>query len=99
MILTGNVQVSPQHLTLGRDIVVPPTLNAEDIRPFEKLAEVIHGAVGGTRSLAIMQLSHAGRQSVNLLVVDHLLLHHWPLVLYVLGRIILKIVEGAQSLT
>ncbi|KAG1729159.1 hypothetical protein EDB19DRAFT_1744616 [Suillus lakei] len=65
MILTGNVQVSPQHLTLGRDIVVPPTLNAEDIRPFEKLAEVIHGAVGGTRSLAIMQLSHAGRQSVN----------------------------------
>lgn len=65
MILTGNVQISPQHLTLGRDIVVPPTLNAEDLKPFEKLAEVIHGAVDGTRSLAIMQLSHAGRQSAN----------------------------------
>jgi 2,4-dienoyl-CoA reductase-like NADH-dependent reductase (Old Yellow Enzyme family) len=65
MILTGNVQVSPQHLTLGRDIVVPPTLNAEDLKPFERLAEVIHGAVDGTRSLAIMQLSHAGRQSAN----------------------------------
>ncbi|KAG2342313.1 FMN-linked oxidoreductase [Suillus weaverae] len=65
MILTGNVQVSPQHLTLGRDIVVPPTLNAEDLKPFERLAEVIHGVVDGTRSLAIMQLSHAGRQSAN----------------------------------
>ncbi|KAG1876985.1 hypothetical protein C8R48DRAFT_689345 [Suillus tomentosus] len=65
MILTGNVQVSPQHLTLGRDIVVPPTLDAEDVKPFKKLAEVIHGAVDGTRSLAIMQLSHAGRQSAN----------------------------------
>jgi 2,4-dienoyl-CoA reductase-like NADH-dependent reductase (Old Yellow Enzyme family) len=65
MVLTGNVQLSPQHLTLGRDIVVPPTLNAEDLKPFEKLAEVIHGAVDGTRSLAIMQLSHAGRQSAN----------------------------------
>ncbi|KAG1763479.1 hypothetical protein EDD22DRAFT_887069 [Suillus occidentalis] len=65
MILTGNVQISPQHLTLGCDIVVPPTLNAKDLKPFEKLAEVIHGAVDGTRSLAIMQLSHAGRQSAN----------------------------------
>lgn len=65
MILTGNVQISPQYLTLGRDIVVPPTLNAEDLKPFEKLAEVIHGAVDSTRSLAIMQLSHAGRQSAN----------------------------------
>ncbi|KAG1753607.1 uncharacterized protein EDB91DRAFT_1043445 [Suillus paluster] len=65
MVLTGNVQVSPQHLTLGRDIVVPATLNAEDLKPFERLAEVIHGGVDGARSLAIMQLSHAGRQSAR----------------------------------
>ena len=63
MIITGNVQVSPQHLTLGRDIVIPTTL--DDLKPFEKLAEAIHGGAGHTRSLAIMQLSHAGRQSPN----------------------------------
>ncbi|KAG0697587.1 hypothetical protein DFH29DRAFT_811472 [Suillus ampliporus] len=67
MVLTGNVQVSPQHLTLGRDIVVPATLNAQDLKPFQRLAEVIHGAVDGPRSLAIMQLSHAGRQSANII--------------------------------
>ncbi|KAG2361859.1 hypothetical protein BDR07DRAFT_1358465 [Suillus spraguei] len=65
MTLTGNVQVSPHHLTLGRDIVIPPTLNAEDLKPFKRWAEVIHGTVDGTRTLAIMQLSHAGRQSAN----------------------------------
>jgi 2,4-dienoyl-CoA reductase-like NADH-dependent reductase (Old Yellow Enzyme family) len=65
MIITGNVQVSPQHLTLGRDIVVPATLNEEDVEPFKRLAEVIHGGADDTRSLAIMQLSHAGRQSPN----------------------------------
>ncbi|KAG2136660.1 hypothetical protein DEU56DRAFT_805209 [Suillus clintonianus] len=65
MILTGNVQVSRQHLTLGRDMVVPTTLNAEDLKPFEKLAAVIHGGDDNTRTLAIMQLSHAGRQSAN----------------------------------
>ncbi|OAX42634.1 FMN-linked oxidoreductase [Rhizopogon vinicolor AM-OR11-026] len=65
MIITGNVQVSPHHLTLGRDIVVPATLDQEDLKPFEKLAQVIHGGIDDTRSLAIMQLSHAGRQSPN----------------------------------
>lgn len=63
MIITGNVQVSPQHLTLGRDIVIPVTLN--DLKPFERLAEVIHGGAEHTFSLAIMQISHAGRQSPN----------------------------------
>ncbi|KAG2154256.1 uncharacterized protein EDB93DRAFT_1081670 [Suillus bovinus] len=67
MIITGNVPVSPQHLTLGRDMVVPPILDVEDIKPFRRLAQVIHGAVDGTRPLAIMQLSHAGRQSSNFL--------------------------------
>lgn len=73
MVLTGNVQVTPDHLTLGRDIVLPPDLNnpkAEDLLPFRQLAHVMHG--GGPRlesrenkTLAIMQLSHAGRQSSN----------------------------------
>ncbi|KAL4071441.1 hypothetical protein V8B97DRAFT_2045209 [Scleroderma yunnanense] len=79
MIITGNVQVDKQHLTLGRDIVIPRDLNAETLAPFKKLASVIHNGAeakkdgsegrnfGRTsvevRPLAIMQLSHAGRQS------------------------------------
>lgn len=79
MIITGNVQVDRRHLTLGRDIVIPTELTAETLKPFKKLAQAIHNdaeatedGLGGQnsirkngkiRSLAIMQLSHVGRQS------------------------------------
>ena len=67
MILTGNVQVSRQHLTLGRDITSPDYLSVETIEPFKRLAAAIHGdsTMQEARSLAIMQLSHTGRQSTN----------------------------------
>ncbi|KAJ4474210.1 hypothetical protein C8R41DRAFT_897495 [Lentinula lateritia] len=66
MIVTGNVQVSQQHLTLGRDMVVPQVLTNQTIQPFQRLAQVMHGDQH-SQSLAIMQLSHAGRQSSNIL--------------------------------
>lgn len=68
MIITGNVQVSPKHLSLGRDMVIPKFNTEEALRPFQKLARAIKG--GGNlpaEPLAIMQLSHAGRQSPNIL--------------------------------
>ena len=68
MIITGNIQVSQEHLTLGRDIVVPEILNEETLAPFKKLARIIHAVNScepSTRPLAVMQLSHAGRQSPN----------------------------------
>lgn len=76
MIITGNVQVSPKHLSLGRDITLPRCITEKDLQPFKTLAKVIHGEEhfpnDSTRllkndSLAIMQLSHAGRQSPRLL--------------------------------
>lgn len=66
MIVTGNIQVSREHLTLGRDIVVPEALNEETLAPFKRLARTIHAKdlrEPSTRPLAIMQLSHVGRQS------------------------------------
>lgn len=77
IVLTGNVQVAHDHLTLGRDIVLPRSLSLpkdEDLEPFRRLADIIHG-VGcktqfkpeGRSTLAILQLSHAGRQSANIL--------------------------------
>ena len=66
MIITGNVQVSPKHLSLGRDMVVPGCNTEEALRPFQKLARAIKGK-GPDQPLAIMQLSHAGRQSPNIL--------------------------------
>ncbi|KDQ58681.1 hypothetical protein JAAARDRAFT_676428 [Jaapia argillacea MUCL 33604] len=65
MIITGNVQVSSTHLTLGRDMVVPASLTSETTEPFKSLAAAIHSSSPDT--LAIMQLSHAGRQSPNIL--------------------------------
>ncbi|KAH7928629.1 FMN-linked oxidoreductase [Leucogyrophana mollusca] len=74
IVITGNVQVSPKHLTLGRDIIVPPVLDEDSLKPFEALARTIHGTTSQThkkddasQTLAIMQLSHAGRQSPNVL--------------------------------
>ena len=81
MIVTGNVQVSRKHLSLGRDIVVPEELTEDTIRPFKMLASAIHNGLedekqGTTEpepsktrkgSLAVMQLSHGGRQSCNVI--------------------------------
>jgi len=69
-VLTGNIQVDKYHLTLGRDMVIPDVLNEATLRPFKDLAEAIHGGPDGTvdsshRALAIMQLSHSGRQAAN----------------------------------
>ncbi|KAI0349861.1 FMN-linked oxidoreductase [Trametes cingulata] len=87
IIMTGNVQVDPRHLSLGRDMVVPFTLTPETLAPWRGLADAIHTgrapasatpsphsdsdvhekdappALG--RPLALIQLSHAGRQSLN----------------------------------
>jgi 2,4-dienoyl-CoA reductase-like NADH-dependent reductase (Old Yellow Enzyme family) len=75
MIITGNVQVSATHLTLGRDMTIPREISEETLQPFRKLARIIHqedsgleiSAHASPRSLAIMQLSHAGRQSPRIL--------------------------------
>lgn len=69
MIITGNVQVCKDHLSLGRDMVVPTTLSEGNIRPFRQLATVIHGPQPQApyAPLAIMQLSHCGRQSANVI--------------------------------
>jgi 2,4-dienoyl-CoA reductase-like NADH-dependent reductase (Old Yellow Enzyme family) len=66
MTFTGNVQVDRQHLTLGRDMVAPPDLSEGSLLPFKRLSDAMHGREqDGSRSLAVMQLSHGGRQSAN----------------------------------
>lgn len=71
MVLTGNVQVKKDHLGLGRDVLIPEDDDEMSRRGFRVLADVIHGkgAEGdtGNGTLAIMQLSHAGRQSPTFL--------------------------------
>lgn len=78
MICTGNVQVCQDHLTLGRDMVLPTIISTETIQPFKRLADIIHGepsaslsghgdGAGAPRTLAIMQLNHPGRQSANII--------------------------------
>src|ERR1700691_625273 len=75
MIVTGNVQVSPKHLSLGRDVVIPASISEVTLEPFRNLAQAIHqervhsenATDTSTSPLAIMQLSHAGRQSPNVL--------------------------------
>ena len=70
MIITGNIQVSREHLTLGRDIVIPEVLTDETLAPFRQLAQTIHDEDSrkpSTRPLALVQLSHVGRQSPNLI--------------------------------
>ncbi|KIM46043.1 hypothetical protein M413DRAFT_441104 [Hebeloma cylindrosporum] len=76
IVVTGNVQTTGDHLTLGRDTVLP-TSEATDERllPFQKLAQSIHGLYHHpppgprcrkpNKTLAIMQLNHPGRQSSN----------------------------------
>ncbi|KAF8162865.1 hypothetical protein B0H34DRAFT_298148 [Crassisporium funariophilum] len=74
IIVTGNVQISSRHLSLGRDIIIPERLTDESLAPFKKLAACIHGlrpredgtsAASANGTLAIMQLNHPGRQSSN----------------------------------
>ena len=73
MIITGNVEVSADHLSLGRDITIPKHITEENLVPFKKLSAAIHGLYSsqGTipgnsnQTLAIMQLNHPGRQSSN----------------------------------
>jgi len=70
LVLTGNVQVDKSHLTLGRDMVVPDVLDETTLQPFKDLAEAIHGGPDvvvdpSHRPLAIMQLSHTGKQASN----------------------------------
>jgi 2,4-dienoyl-CoA reductase-like NADH-dependent reductase (Old Yellow Enzyme family) len=78
IVITGNVQVCAAHLTLGRDMVVPSLITEETVEPCRSLATAIHnghtrldpgdaGVQIPARTLAIMQLSHAGRQSANIL--------------------------------
>src|SRR6266403_1093181 len=74
MIITGNVQVSRDHLSLGKDMVVPEIITSDTLRSYETLARTMRPAsernasknrddVSIPRTLIIMQLSHAGRQS------------------------------------
>jgi 2,4-dienoyl-CoA reductase-like NADH-dependent reductase (Old Yellow Enzyme family) len=66
MIITGNVQVSPTHLTLGRDMTLPDCISEDSLESFRELASSIRGPNKSKRnSLAIMQLNHSGRQSAN----------------------------------
>lgn len=74
MVITGNVQVSQTHLTLGRDMIVPTNVSQDSLQPFKNLAAAIHGRaleagdpLDVVPPLAILQLSHAGRQSPNIL--------------------------------
>ena len=74
MIVTGNVQVSRDHLTLGKDMVVPETITSDTLRSYKALARAMRPVseldllqsehdVSIPRTLIIMQVSHAGRQS------------------------------------
>ena len=74
MIITGNVQVSRNHLTLGKDMIVPETITSDTLRSYKALACAMRpvseqnlskkqGNVLTPRTLIIMQISHAGRQS------------------------------------
>ncbi len=65
MVITGNVQVTGSHLTLGRDLVVPDQIDEETLKSYKNLLKAIKGS--DCQALAIMQLSHAGRQSANVI--------------------------------
>ncbi|KAI0764509.1 FMN-linked oxidoreductase [Trametes elegans] len=80
IVMTGNVQVDKQHLSLGRDMVIPEEITPDTLAPWRRLASAIHtGSINPPsatspppkfaealgRPLALIQLSHAGRQSFN----------------------------------
>ena len=75
MIMTGNVQVSDDHLTLGRDMIIPKRITSGTLRSYQAFTCVMRpGPKQKDRPLIIMQLSHAGRQSPVVLG------GRWPLV-------------------
>lgn len=66
----GNVQIDQSHLTLGRDLVLPKTLDDNDILPYKRLANMMHirtPASARPPPISLLQLSHAGRQSPRIL--------------------------------
>jgi 2,4-dienoyl-CoA reductase-like NADH-dependent reductase (Old Yellow Enzyme family) len=70
MVMTGNVQVSGDHMSLGRDMVIPETITSDTLRSYRALACAMRPAfppidqdASSPRTLIIMQVSHAGRQS------------------------------------
>jgi 2,4-dienoyl-CoA reductase-like NADH-dependent reductase (Old Yellow Enzyme family) len=73
MVVTGNVQVSKDHLSLGRDMIIPRTVTTDTLRSYKALASAMRPVsaqfsstsqdTSTPRTLIIMQLSHAGRQS------------------------------------
>jgi 2,4-dienoyl-CoA reductase-like NADH-dependent reductase (Old Yellow Enzyme family) len=68
MVITGNVQVSSTHLTLGRDVTLPDRISEDSLEPFRELpSSMRRPSKSNCNSLAIMQLSHAGRQSPNII--------------------------------
>jgi 2,4-dienoyl-CoA reductase-like NADH-dependent reductase (Old Yellow Enzyme family) len=71
MVFTGNVQVADDHLTFGRDLTLPKDLSDESLEPYRRLAALMQGRAPGAplteseHPLAIAQLNHTGRQSMN----------------------------------
>jgi 2,4-dienoyl-CoA reductase-like NADH-dependent reductase (Old Yellow Enzyme family) len=73
MVFTGNIQVSKDHLALGRDMVIPKTVTTDTLRSYRALASAMRPVseqssstsqdTSTPRTLVIMQLSHSGRQS------------------------------------
>jgi len=73
MVMTGNVQVSGDHMSLGRDMIIPETITSHTLRSYKTLARSMRPVseqnpkkdqdASTPRTLIIMQVSHAGRQS------------------------------------
>lgn len=72
MVITGNCQISSSHLSLGRDIAFPSSPSTRVVDAFKALSAAMHSSgtsnvTGVDRALAIVQLSHSGRQSPRVL--------------------------------
>ena len=62
--------MAPDHLTLGRDTIIPNDFSEDSCQSYRRLADAIHGSEKATepqkRPIALLQLSHASRQSPQL---------------------------------
>lgn len=72
MIVTGNCLISASHLTLGRDMILHLSASDRDLDAFRALSAAMNSrgvsdSESVTRTLAIIQLNHAGRQSPRFL--------------------------------
>ncbi|CDO76924.1 hypothetical protein BN946_scf185006.g6 [Trametes cinnabarina] len=83
MVATGNVQVDKRHISMGRDLLIPDVLTPETLAPWRRLAQIMHTGRDSDEAdgmmpapslqsplgppLALLQLSHSGRQSLNFL--------------------------------